>query len=310
MADDLCAKYGDLAYDSGLKQQSKAFERRLAERDALDQHFTKLWLDFAVTGMGRRQVLDTRTRLLVLTGQYTMSKSHEMLEETIQAAIIAILIRFAFRDFVSAANSPEELVSFDQWYGNWPTVFMITAVFLFFLFYLTRPRKPKEWKGAGLAAAFFISLFTEMFGIPLTIYLLAPALGVDPKLFGMYESHLWAYLVSRTGIMNLETGVALVMVLSTGMIIFGFILLAMGWKKVYQGGSVLVTDGLYARLRHPQYVGLIFLIVAFLIMWPTILTLLLAPFLIGRYIVLGREEDRELENKFGDDFRRSVEGKS
>jgi len=89
MADDLCAKYGDLAYDSGLKQQSKAFERRLAERDALDQHFTKLWLDFAVTGMGRRQVLDTRTRLLVLTGQYTMSKSHEMLEETIQAAIDA-----------------------------------------------------------------------------------------------------------------------------------------------------------------------------------------------------------------------------
>ncbi|MBI1988632.1 MAG: carboxymuconolactone decarboxylase family protein [Betaproteobacteria bacterium] len=89
MADDLCAKYGDLAYDSGLKQQSKAFERRLAERDALDQHFTKLWLDFAVTGMGRRQVLDTRTRLLVLTGQFTMSKSHEMLEETIQAAINA-----------------------------------------------------------------------------------------------------------------------------------------------------------------------------------------------------------------------------
>ena len=89
MADDLCAKYGDLAYDSGLKQQSNAFERRLAERDALDQHFTKLWLDFAVTGMGCRQVLDTRTRLLVLTGQFTMSKSHEMLEETIQAAINA-----------------------------------------------------------------------------------------------------------------------------------------------------------------------------------------------------------------------------
>lgn len=89
MPDDLRAKYGDLAYDSGLKQQSKAFERRLAERDALDQHFTKLWLDFAVAGMGRRQVLDTRTRLLVLTGQFTISKSHELLEETIQAAINA-----------------------------------------------------------------------------------------------------------------------------------------------------------------------------------------------------------------------------
>lgn len=89
MADDLRAKYGDLAYESGLKQQPRNFETRLAERDSLDQHFTKLWLDFAVSGMGRRQVLDTRTRLLVLTGQFTMSKSHEFLEDTILAAIAA-----------------------------------------------------------------------------------------------------------------------------------------------------------------------------------------------------------------------------
>ncbi|MGZ8268346.1 MAG: carboxymuconolactone decarboxylase family protein [Burkholderiales bacterium] len=89
MATDLRAKYGELAYEEGLKQQPRMFERRLAERDDLDQHFTKLWLDFAITGMGRRQVLDTRTRLLVLTGQFTMSKSWEMLEDNIHAAIAA-----------------------------------------------------------------------------------------------------------------------------------------------------------------------------------------------------------------------------
>jgi alkylhydroperoxidase/carboxymuconolactone decarboxylase family protein YurZ len=89
MADDLRAKYGDSAYDEGLKQQPRTFERRLAERDDLDQHFTRLWLDFAITGMGRRQVLDARTRLLVLTGQFTMSKSWEMLEDTLHAAIAA-----------------------------------------------------------------------------------------------------------------------------------------------------------------------------------------------------------------------------
>jgi methanethiol S-methyltransferase len=226
---------------------------------------------------------------------------------TIQVAIIAVLIRSAFRDFSTAVTSAEEGMSFDQWYGNWPTVFLITAVFLFFLFFLTRPRKPKEWKGAGLTAAFFISLFTEMFGIPLTIYLLAPLLGVDPKLFGMDESHLWAYLLSRTGMISLEAGVSVVMILSSGMIVLGFILLARGWKKVYRGGSELVTDGLYARLRHPQYMGLILLVIAFLIMWPTILTVLLAPFLIGRYVLLAREEDRELEKTFGEDFRRYKE---
>jgi protein-S-isoprenylcysteine O-methyltransferase Ste14 len=223
---------------------------------------------------------------------------------TIQVAIIAVLVRFALRDFSGAVNSSEEVMAFDQWYGNWPTVLMTSTFFLLFLFFLTRPRRPKEWKSAGLTAAFFVSLFTEMFGIPLTIYLLAPLLGVDPKLFGMYESHLWAYLLSWTGIISLEAGVSIVMVLSTVLIVLGFILLARGWKKIYQGGSVLVTDGLYGRLRHPQYLGLILLVVAFLIMWPTILTMLLAPSLIGRYILLAREEDRELEKEFRDDFRR------
>ena len=63
MADDLRAKYGDAALEAGRRQQPKNFEKRLTERDSLDQHFTRLWLDFAVAGMGRRSVLDTRTRL-------------------------------------------------------------------------------------------------------------------------------------------------------------------------------------------------------------------------------------------------------
>jgi protein-S-isoprenylcysteine O-methyltransferase Ste14 len=216
---------------------------------------------------------------------------------------VVVTVGLFLLSFLSTLGNPEENMPFDKWYGNWPAVFMITAVFLFFLFFLTRPRKPKEWSGAGLTSAFFISLFTEMFGIPLTIYLVAPVLGGEPKMFGMYESHLWAYLLSRTGTIGLEAGVYLVMVISTGLILAGFTFLSLGWKEVYGGGGALVTDGLYARLRHPQYLGLILLVIAFLIMWPTILTLLLAPFLIGRYILLAREEDRELEKEFGDDFR-------
>jgi alkylhydroperoxidase/carboxymuconolactone decarboxylase family protein YurZ len=86
---DLRAKYGAGAFDAGLKLQPRTFERRVAQRDSLDQHFTKLWLDFAITGMSRRKVLDTRTRLLVLAGQYTMAKSHEALEDTVRAAVAA-----------------------------------------------------------------------------------------------------------------------------------------------------------------------------------------------------------------------------
>jgi alkylhydroperoxidase/carboxymuconolactone decarboxylase family protein YurZ len=88
-ASDLRAKYGANAFNAGLTIQPQTFERRVAQRDSLDQNFTQLWLDFAVTGISQRPALDTRTRLLVLVGQYTMAKSHAALEDTVRAALAA-----------------------------------------------------------------------------------------------------------------------------------------------------------------------------------------------------------------------------
>jgi len=90
MADsELRSKYGADAFDAGRTIQPKTIERRVAQRDSLDQHFTQLWLDFAIKGVSTRPALDTRTRLLVLIGQYTMAKSHPALEDTIYAALAA-----------------------------------------------------------------------------------------------------------------------------------------------------------------------------------------------------------------------------
>ncbi len=86
---DLKSKYGADAFDAGRVMQPRTFERRVAQRDSLDQNFTRLWLDFAIKGIGARPALDTRTRLLVLIGQYTMAKSHPALEDTIHAALAA-----------------------------------------------------------------------------------------------------------------------------------------------------------------------------------------------------------------------------
>jgi alkylhydroperoxidase/carboxymuconolactone decarboxylase family protein YurZ len=86
---DLRAKYGASAYDAGLKIQPASFARRLAMRDSLDQNFTKLWMDFVVAGMMQRKELDTRTRHLVLTGQFTMTKSHAALDDNVRAALDA-----------------------------------------------------------------------------------------------------------------------------------------------------------------------------------------------------------------------------
>lgn len=89
MSKALRAKYGAEAYNAGIRLQSKAFLKRLAQRDAIDQHFTRAWLDYQIKGLGQRPALDMRTRLLVLIGQYTMAKSQKHLDETVRAAIAA-----------------------------------------------------------------------------------------------------------------------------------------------------------------------------------------------------------------------------
>jgi alkylhydroperoxidase/carboxymuconolactone decarboxylase family protein YurZ len=89
MSNDLRVKYGAEAFDAGIKIQGKGFEKRLAQRDAIDPHFTRAWLDYQIKGLSQRPALDTRTRLLVLIGQYTMAKAQTLLEDTVRAAIAA-----------------------------------------------------------------------------------------------------------------------------------------------------------------------------------------------------------------------------
>lgn len=89
MSKALRKKYGAESYNTGIKLQSTGFLKRLAQRDAIDQHFTRAWLDYQIKGLGQRPALDTRTRLLVLIGQYTMAKSQKHLDETVRAALAA-----------------------------------------------------------------------------------------------------------------------------------------------------------------------------------------------------------------------------
>jgi alkylhydroperoxidase/carboxymuconolactone decarboxylase family protein YurZ len=84
---DLRKKYGDRTIKNGLRLQPASFERKLALRDSLDQHFTRAWVDFVINGFGDRTALDDRTRFLVLVGQFTMAKSQASLEDAIRAAL-------------------------------------------------------------------------------------------------------------------------------------------------------------------------------------------------------------------------------
>jgi len=188
------------------------------------------------------------------------------------------------------------------WYGNWSGFLKVSGVFTLFLLGFTLPRKKVDWKNAGLYTTFLISLFFEMFGLPLTIFLLAPFLDLPLWVFGHMESHLWAFALAWLGILPLHLGTYAVMVISMGLIVLGASLVAVGWATVYNGRGKLVTWGIYSLLRHPQYLGLILIVVAFNIQWPTLPTLILGPVLIVAYIRQARREDKALEATFGLEF--------
>jgi protein-S-isoprenylcysteine O-methyltransferase Ste14 len=115
----------------------------------------------------------------------------------------------------------------------------------------------------------------------------------------MNESHLWAFALDRLGLLPLRSGVFAVMAISTVFIAAGLGLLMAGWAAVYRGRDGLVTGGIYRWLRHPQYLGLILIVVAFTLMWPTLPTLVMAPVLVVMYVRLARREERELAARFG-----------
>ena len=222
-----------------------------------------------------------------------------------RTSLLTAVLAVSFLVFLWALShrpGMKETVPHEAWYGNWPGVSLASGLFGVFLWGFLRPRRRAEWENAGLATAFLISLFAEMFGVPLTIYLLASALRIPPQVFGLEESHLWAYLLDRLGVVPLGWGVYAVMVTSVALIAAGVSLVALGWHLVYQGRGTLVTDGIYGRLRHPQYLGLIFVVVGFNIQWPTVLTLAMAPILIIMYVHLARREDQELAARFGEQF--------
>lgn len=188
------------------------------------------------------------------------------------------------------------------WYGNWPAVVLSVIFFSLFIvgFLVALPRR--DWRQAALGPAFLIALFTEMFGIPLTVYLLSGVFGFSIGLDGS-EGHLWAVFLDRLGWAPLSVGVPLLKWGGSAVVVAGLVLMGWGWWRVYRARGALVTHGLYRHVRHPQYVGFVLVMVGFLIQWPTLITLLMFPVLLAAYVRLAASEDGFLERTHGDAFR-------
>ncbi|MGH7266851.1 MAG: hypothetical protein ACREMB_18680 [Candidatus Rokuibacteriota bacterium] len=181
--------------------------------------------------------------------QTTVTRAWRVARWALVALALAAIVKTAVDTMVGRPGFHN--VPFHEWYGDWREVAVVTAIFLAFVLGFARPQRRAEWRNAGVYSAFLISLFTEMFGVPLTIYLIAPALGLPATAFGMNESHLWAFGLDRLGLLPLRWGVFVVMAISTVLIAEGLGLLAVGWATVYRGRGGLVTFGIYRWLRHP-----------------------------------------------------------
>jgi protein-S-isoprenylcysteine O-methyltransferase Ste14 len=66
----------------------------------------------------------------------------------------------------------------------------------------------------------------------------------------------------------------------------------------------LAVTGMYAYVRHPQYVAFILVMIGFLLQWPTILTMIMFPLLVWRYVTLAKQEEESVTQEFGEEYAR------
>ena len=178
-------------------------------------------------------------------------------------------------------------------YGLWLAVIVNSAVFIIFAASFFHPATRRDWRALGGFSAFVVALFTEMYGVPLTIYLLSGPLGSTLDLDLTHNrGHIWSDLVGWGG----DPHVSPFHIASYFFIIGGFWLIAAAWRVLYdaQRTRQLAVTGAYRWVRHPQYAGFLAIMVGFLLQWPTILTMLMFPVLVLVYRRLAIAEEREV----------------
>jgi protein-S-isoprenylcysteine O-methyltransferase Ste14 len=185
----------------------------------------------------------------------------------------------------------------------WLLVIVNSLVFIIFAFSFSRPRSSRDWRSFGAFSAFIVALFVEMYGFPLTIYLLSGWLqtrfpGLDPL------SHDAGHLLETMFGWRANPHFGPFHVLSNLLIFGGFWLLAASWKVLYeaQKSDKLALTGPYARVRHPQYGAFVLIMLGFLLQWPTLLTVLMLPVLVYMYVRLARREERDALARFGKQY--------
>src|SRR3989344_2105746 len=165
-------------------------------------------------------------------------------------------------------------------YGLWPLVIIVSLVLIFIAASFMRPKTPWDWRALGVFSAFIVALFTEMYGFPLTIYLLSGWLSSRFPGMDIY-SHDMGHLLEDLFGWGGDPHFGPFHIASYILIFYGFGLLSKAWKVLYAAFVIIM--------------------VGFLLQWPTLITLIMFPILVWLYVRLARSEEQESRAAFGDE---------
>ena len=190
----------------------------------------------------------------------------------------------------------------DSAYGLWILVAFNSVIFIAFAISFFHPHTGRDWRAMGAFSAFLVALFTEMYGFPLTIYLLSGWLG--SRFPAIVPTHAGGHLFNDLIGWKWDPHLSPFHLASYALIGSGFWLMASAWRVLWraQREGQLATGGPYASIRHPQYTGLALVMLGLLLQWPTLLTVVMFPAMLVAYFRLAAGEEREVKSRFGPEW--------